>query len=308
MKIIVFLPCYNEEKTISKVIDDFKKELPEAEIVVFDNNSSDQSVNIARSKGATIYVEKKRGKGNVVKSAFNKLQADIYIMADADDTYPADEVHKLLKPILDGQADMTVGTRLENANAKELRKLHKFGNKFILFILNTVFRSKFKDILSGYRVMNKDFVKGIPLLSEGFEIETEITLQALERGYRVLEIPTKYRERPIGSFSKIETFKDGFKIVFTIISILRDYRPIVFFMSISVILLVLGLLSGGTVLIEYIQTKFVTRIPLAILSTLLIILSFISFMTGFIVSAINRRFEEMNIQIKKSLYKEEEQK
>jgi glycosyltransferase involved in cell wall biosynthesis len=300
MKVLVLLPCYNEELTLAKVIDDFRHELPEAEIVVFDNGSTDKSVSIARQKQATVYSEKKRGKGNVIKSAFDSLEADIYVMVDSDDTYPADEVKKLLQPVIDGEVDMTVGTRLENATKKQLRQLHKFGNKFILFILNTVFRARFKDILSGYRVMNRKFVKGIPLLSDGFEIETEITLQALERGFQVKEIPISYRERPAGSFSKIETFKDGFKIVFTIMSILRDYRPIIFFLTISAILFILGLITGGTVIIEYIQTKFITRVPLAVLSTLLIILSFISFMTGFIVSAINRRFEEMQALMRKS--------
>ncbi len=303
MKIIVFLPCYNEEQTIGKVIDDFRIQLPEAEIVVFDNNSTDKSVEIAESKNVTIYHEKKRGKGNVVKTAFNKLEADYYIMADADDTYPAEEIKKLMQPVIDGEADMVVGTRLEQAGSKELKQLHRFGNKLILFVLNFVFRAKFKDILSGYRIMNRDFVKSVPLLSEGFEIETEITIQALERGFRVKEIPISYRERPTGSESKIETFKDGFKIVFTIMSILRDYRPIAFFFSLSLILLILGLIAGGTVIIEYVQTKFITRIPLAVLSTLLIILSFISFMTGFIVSAINRRFEEMQILMKKIVNK-----
>src|SRR3989339_631216 len=218
MKVLVLLPCYNEELTLAKVIDDFRHELPEAEIVVFDDGSTDKSVSIARQKQATVYSEKKRGKGNVIKSAFDTLEADIYVLVDSDDTYPADEVKKLLQPVIDGEVDMTVGTRLENATKKQLRQLHKFGNKFILFILNTVFRARFKDILSGYRVMNRKFVKGIPLLSDGFEIETEITLQALERGFQVKEIPISYRERPAGSFSKIETFKDGFKIVFTIMS------------------------------------------------------------------------------------------
>ncbi len=308
MKILVLLPCYNEELTLAKVIDDFRHELPEAEIVVFDNGSTDKSVSIARQKQATVYLEKKRGKGNVIKSAFDTLEADIYVMVDSDDTYPANEVKKLLQPVIDGEVDMTVGTRLENATKKQLRRLHKFGNKLILFILNTVFRAKFKDILSGYRVMNRKFVKSIPLLSDGFEIETEITLQALERGFQVKEIPISYRERPAGSFSKIETFKDGFKIVFTIMSILRDYRPIIFFLTISIILFILGLITGGMVIIEYIQTKFITRVPLAILSTLLFILSFISFMTGFIVSAINRRFEEMQALMRKSTNRTNSQK
>lgn len=303
MKTIVFLPCYNEEQTLGKVIDDFRQYLPEAEIVVYDNNSTDQSAAIAKEKNATLYIEKRKGKGNVVKSAFNILEADIYIMSDADDTYPAEEIKKLMQPVLDGEVDMVVGTRLEKAGTKELKQLHRFGNKFIMFILNFVFRAKFKDILSGYRVMTRDFVKNVPLLSEGFEIETELTIQALERGYRVKEIPVAYRERPDGSESKIETFKDGFKIVLTIMSILRDYRPITFFFSISFILLLLGLIAGGTVLVEYIQTQFITRVPLAVLSTLLIIISFISFMTGFIVSAINRRFEEMQVLMKKNVNK-----
>lgn len=303
MKKVVFIPCYNEEITLGKVIDDFRRELPEAEIVVFDNNSTDRSLEIAREKGVKIYEEKRQGKGNVVKAAFDQLEADIYIMVDADDTYPAEEAKKLLKPVEEGEADVVVGTRLENADNKELRKLHQFGNRVILFLLNFSFRAHLKDILSGYRVMNRDYVKSIPLLSEGFEIETEMTLQALERGFRVKEISIQYRARPAGSESKLESFRDGFKIVFTIVSILRDYRPIAFFLGLCLILLALGLIAGLTVALEYFRTGLVTRMPLAILSTLLIILSFISLITGFIVSAINRRFEEMQVILKKRLNK-----
>ena len=302
MKTVLILPCYNEEKTLAKVIDDFRKQLPDIEIVVYDNNSQDRSVEVAQSKNVTVLREKKHGKGNVMKSAFNKLEADTYIMVDADDTYPAEDVHKLVKPVIDGEADMTVGTRLENATNEDIKQLHRLGNKLFLFILNTTFRKNLKDILSGYRVMNRDFVKGIPLLSEGFEIETEITLQALERGFRVKEIPVGYRSRPQGSESKIVPVRDGLKIIFTIMSILRDYRPIAFFLALSITLFALGLVAGITVTVGYLQTGLVTRIPLAVLSTLLIILSFISMVTGFIVSAINRRFEEMQILLKKQLH------
>lgn len=300
-KIIIILPCYNEEKTIGKVVDDFKKQLPDAEIIVYDNNSTDHSIEIARSKNVTIFLEEKQGKGNVIRTAFNKLEADYYIMVDADDTYPAEEVKKLLKPVINREADMVVGTRLENANNKAFKQLHRFGNQLFLFILNKAFKVKLKDILSGFRVMNREFVKGIPLLSEGFEIETELTLQALERNFQIKEIPISYRERPSGSESKISAFRDGFKIISTIISIFRDYRPMIFFFSLSSILFILGLIAGIIVTTGYFKTGLVTRIPLAILSTLLIILSIISLITGFIVSTINRRFREMQILLKKQL-------
>lgn len=301
MKTVVILPCFNEEQTLGKVIDDFRRVLPEAEIVVFDNNSTDRSVEIAQAKHVNVRHEKHRGKGNVMKAAFNQLEADIYVMVDSDDTYPAEVVRELIQPVIDEQADMVVGTRLENANEKNLRRLHQFGNRMILGMLNWTFRTHLKDILSGYRVMNDNFVKNIPLLSSGFEVETELTLQALEKGMVIKEIPIQYRERPEGSESKLRSFRDGYRIIWTIFSLLQDYRPMTFFSYLAGIFWVLGLIFGGIVIADYVDNGLVEKTPSAILATLLIIIGLIAFISGLIVSTINRRFLELNVLMDRKL-------
>lgn len=292
-KIIVFIPAYNEERAIGKVISDFKRCLPGVDIVVIDNNSQDQTAKIAKDQGAIVLEEKRQGKGFAIRKFFQEIKADIYVMIDADDTYPAEEVQKLLDPILQGEADMTVGTRLEQANNETLNLLHQAGNKFFVFFVNFCFRSRFKDIFSGYRVMTHEFVKNIPLLSSGFEIEAELTIQALERGFRIKEIPVKYRARPAGSYSKLRTWQDGWKILLSIFAILRDYRPMTFFTILAFLFFLAGLFFGLIVIFDYLQKGIVTRVPFAILSSLLIILGFSSFIGGFVVSSVNRRFEEI---------------
>lgn len=298
-EISIVIPCYNEEKTIEKVILDFKKYLPEAKIIVYDNNSTDKSVQLAKNLGIKVMFEKRQGKGNVTKAIFENINSDIYIMVDGDDTYPAEEVSRLLKPILEDKADMIVGTRLEAATNKTLRPLHQIGNRLILGVINLFFRTKFKDILSGYRIMNKKLIQSVPLLSSGFEIETELTLQALEKGLRIKEIPIKYRERPEGSESKLRTFQDGSKIIFTIMSILRDYRPMTFFPLLALLFLILGLILGSGVVIEYYQTGLVTKLPRGVLSLGLVIIGFVVFIAGFIVETINRRFKETHQLLKR---------
>ncbi|MFA6296285.1 MAG: glycosyltransferase family 2 protein [Patescibacteria group bacterium] len=292
-KITIVIPCYNEEKTISKVINDFKKELPNVEIIVIDNNSNDNSVKLAKESNAIVMTEEKQGKGYVVQKMFDEIDSDIYIMVDGDDTYFADDVHKLLQPVFDGKIDMSVGTRLEQATKKTLRPLHQFGNRVILEIINIFFRCNFKDILSGYRVMNKKFVKNIPILANGFEVETVLTLQALEKNLSIKEIPIKYKERPEGSHSKLKSFRDGSKILYTILSILRDYRPMTFFPLLAGIMIFIGFIIGVVIIIEYYQTGFVSRLPSAVLSVSLIILGAITFITGLVVDTINRRFKEL---------------
>ncbi|MBU1177597.1 glycosyltransferase family 2 protein [Patescibacteria group bacterium] len=297
----VVIPCYNEEKTIKKVITDFQRHLPEAEIIVYDNNSTDQTVKIAQAAGVKVLHEKRQGKGQVVKSMFDNIQADIYVLVDGDDTYPAEAARKLIKPVLDDEVDVVVGTRLEGADNKTLRPLHQIGNRIILGVINLFFRTNFKDILSGYRIMGKKFVHNVPLLSSGFEIETELTLQALERGFRIKEIPIKYRERPVGSQSKLKSFQDGSKIIFTIMSILRDYRPMTFFPLVASLFVLIGLIFGSTVIIEYYQTGFVTKLPRAVLSVSLILISSIVFVAGFVVETINRRFRETHILFRRQI-------
>lgn len=299
LKYAVIIPCLNEEKTIGKVINDFKKELPFARIVVFDNNSEDESMKIASNSGAEVVIEKRHGKGTVLQTAFNKIDSDIYIMVDGDDTYPAHEIKKLIEPILNDEADMVVGSRLEYATNKSIKFINKIGNVLILNILNLCFSSSLKDVLSGYRVMNKNFIKNLAIISTGFEIETELTLQALVRNFRIVEIPIKYRERIEGSTSKIKVFKDGLRILLTIIALMRDYRPFVFFSNITIFFFALGLIAGLSVVYQYLQTGIVQRLPLAVLSITLIIIGVIFFVTGFIVSTINRRFKEIEVFFKR---------
>lgn len=298
-RIAILIPCLNEEKTIGKVVADFKRELPHADIYVYDNGSTDQSIALAEQAGGIIKREPHKGKGNVVRSMFEDIEADVYIMVDGDDTYYAEEVHDLLQPVIDGKADMVVGDRLAKADAEALNWLHHFGNRFLLTILNALFGSNFKDILSGFRVMNRDFVKNIPLLAQEFEVETEMTIQALERRYIVEERPISYRARPDGSESKVNTFRDGFKILFTIFWILRDYRPMTFFSLAAGVFLVTGLGFGIVVIRDFLVTNEVLRLPTAILSIGLILISVFIATTGFIISTINRRFNELDILLKK---------
>ncbi len=300
-EIAVIIPCLNEKTTIAKVVGDFKAELPQAKIYVYDNGSTDNSVELAENAGAIVRVEPHKGKGNVVRRMFEEIEADIYIMIDGDDTYPAKEVHHLLKPVVEEGVDMVVGDRLAHTeNHKDsISWLHQLGNKFFLLMLNTLFRSNFKDILSGYRVMNRDFVKNIPLLAQEFEVETEMTIQALERRYIVVERPIHYRSRPDGSESKVNTFRDGFKILFTIVWILRDYRPMTFFSIVAGGFLGTGMILGSVIIQEFIQTGEVLRMPTALLSIGLVLIGVFVWLTGFMISTINRRFNELDTLMKK---------
>lgn len=298
-KIAVLIPCYNEEKTIGKVVDDFKKALPEADIFVYDNNSTDKSCEIAKEKGAIIRNELRQGKGYVVRRMFIDIDADIYIMVDGDDTYPAEEVRKLMKPIEDGVADMVVGDRLQNLEEGEMKSLNLFGNKMIRSFLNMLFRANLRDILSGYRVFNKEFVRNVPIRSEGFEIETEITLKALERDMRIFEVPTSFQDRPDGSHSKINHVSDGIRIMRTMLRILRDYRPFVFFTGLSTLLFIPAAVSGFIVIDQYLKTGLVDRIPLWITSIFLILISLLFFVTGFILRSVNQRIDDVEDLLKK---------
>src|SRR5579883_1742870 len=224
-KIAVIIPCYKEELTIGEVVRRFRQELPEADIYVFDNNSPDGTVEEAAKAGAIVKFERRQGKGYVVQSMFRQVDADVYVMVDGDSTYPPEAVHDLIAPVLDGAADMVVGSRLHAESDSIFKQQNRLANKLVLFALNTVFRVKLTDILSGYRAFNRDFVKGLPLFGGGFEIETELTIKAVERGYRIVEIPVNLTERPEGSFSKIKFVRDGFLIINTWLSLFRDYKP-----------------------------------------------------------------------------------
>lgn len=295
--IAIAIPCYNEEPTIAKVIADFRAQLPGADIFVFDNNSSDRTEEVARKQGAKIFFEKKQGKGHVMRNMFRTINSDIFVLVDGDDTYFAEDIHKLIEPIKEEKADMVVGNRLFK-NKRGFSSSHHFGNAVFRYLLNYLFNAKYADILSGYRVMTKDFYKNVPLLSKGFEIETELTLQSLERDYRIVEIPVGYRDRPKGSHSKISKFKDGSRIILTIISLLRDYRPMIFFGYLGGLFMAVGIFFGSIIINEYYRTGFINRVPTAILSITLIIIGVNALISGLILSAVNRRQKETEAIIK----------
>lgn len=298
MKITVMIPTLNEEKSISKVIKDFKKELPNAQIIVYDNGSTDNTVKLAREEGATVLFQKKRGKGNVVRAMFNNIESDIYIMVDGDDTYSGDNVKELIKFVQNGEADMVVGARL-NYEEKSFSLSHKFGNKLLTTIINKTFNTNLKDVLSGYRIMNREFVKEMVLLSSGFEVESELTIRSLQEGYRVKEIPIFYKARKKGSKSKLKTINDGWNILYTIITLFRDYNPIKFFSIFSLFFLSIGLAFGIKIVIEYFMTGLLWHVGTTILTALMIILSTIIFMMGLLLSSVNNKWKITQEMIKK---------
>ena len=300
-KIAILIPCYNEEKTIEKVILDFKKELPEAQIYVYNNNSTDKTLEIASSvDGIIVKNEYNQGKGNVIRRMFREVDADIYVMVDGDDTYPAEEVHKLIEPIVEGKADMTVGDRLSNGTYKNenKRKFHEFGNNLVKKSINVLFDNKLKDIMSGYRAFSRIFIKNIPILSPKFEVETELTLSALDKRFIIKEIPIIYRDRPEGSVSKLNTLQDGFKVIKTIVKMYKDYKPRKFFFIIAFILFLLGLIIGLPVIIEFAKTHYITKLPSAVLATGFMLISAVALQSGIILDTIvkaNKEKYELNL-------------
>ncbi len=300
MEVAVLVPCYNEELTIEKVIKDFKKELPDCKIYVYDNNSKDRTFEIALNNGAIVKKEYRQGKGNVVRSMFMDIEADCYIMVDGDDTYPAEFVHNLIEPILSKEADMVIGDRLSNGTYKNenKRKFHNLGNSMVRTLINKLFSSDINDIMTGYRSFSKEFVKSMPVLSEGFEIETEISIHALDKNFLIKELPIDYRDRPEGSFSKLNTFNDGMKVMKTIFTLFKDYKPFIFFGISSLILLVLGLAVGTPVVIEFIRTNYITKLPSAVLAVGLVVLSTLSFSCALILDTVvkqNKRVYELHL-------------
>lgn len=294
MDIAVLIPCYNEELTVEKVVRDFRKELPEAKIYVYNNNSTDKTVDLAIKAGAIVRNEHKQGKGNVVQTMFEEIDSDIYVLVDGDDTYPAKAINKLIKPIIDGTADMVVGDRLSNGSYKKENKrlFHNFGNFLVKKAINMSFGSKLNDIMTGYRVFNKKIVKNLPITTKKFEIETEMTLQALDKNYIIKEIPIEYKDRPNGSKSKLNTISDGMKVIREIIRLFKDYKPLKFFMILALILFILGLTVGIPVIIEFIRTNYIAKVPSAILATGLILLSVIFGQCGIILDTFVKRNKE----------------
>jgi glycosyltransferase involved in cell wall biosynthesis len=297
-RVAVLIPCYNEELTVEQVVGDFKSKLPEAEIFVYDNNSTDKTSEIAKRAGAIVRRENRQGKGFVVQRMFREIDADVYVMIDGDSTYPPNEVLKLINPILNDEADMVVGSRLMTDSASDFKKLNRFGNNVFLWTINYIFKVKLTDILSGYRAFNRNFVKNIPLFGGGFEIETELTIKSLARSYRIVEIPVKLTVRPEGSNSKINIVRDGILIFNMIFSLFRDYKPLTFFGSIGLLLMFFGFLIGGMVVYEFIQTGTVPRLPSAVLAVGLEISGMLSLTIGLVLHTIVRRSLEMEYQLR----------
>ncbi|NEX77478.1 glycosyltransferase [Bacillus thermocopriae] len=300
MEIAILVPCYNEEQTIGKVIDDFKRELPDAKIYVYDNNSSDRTYEIAQQHGAIVKKETMQGKGNVVRSMFREIDVDIYVMVDGDDTYPAEFVHEMIKPIMNKEANMVIGDRLSNGTYfnENKRMFHNFGNNLVKNLINFLYKSDIKDIMTGYRAFDKLFVKSMPIMSPGFEIETEMSLHALDKRFKIVEVPIDYRDRPEGSESKLNTFSDGIKVINMIFTLFKEFKPFQFFSLWSSVLLILGLAVGLPVIYEFIKTDYITKVPSAVLAVGLVILAVLLFAVGLIldtISSLNKKQYEMEI-------------
>lgn len=293
-RIAILIPCHNEEMTIGEVVSDFRTQLPQARIYVFDNNSTDSTVGIAEAAGAIVMHEPRQGKGNVVQSMFRTVEADVYVMVDGDDTYPADAVHRLIEPILSDKADMVIGSRLQHGSQSEFRALNRFGNRMYLFTLMRMFSVKLTDLLSGYRAFNRRFVAGTPLFGGGFETEAEMTIRAMARRFRVVEIAVNLRSRPEGSSSKIRVVRDGVVILKSMFALFRDYKPLAFFGSLGLILVGLGFIPGTMVILEFIRTGLIGRMPSAILAVGIVLSGFISIVVGIILHVVAQRFRELD--------------
>ena len=298
-KIAVLIPCYNESKTIEKVVRDFRKALPEARIYVYDNNSTDGTAEIARDAGAEVRYCYQQGKGNVIRRMFREIDAECYLMTDGDDTYPADAAPEMVRPILEKDADMVVGDRLSSTYFEEnKRPFHNFGNSFVRKAVNRLFHTDIRDIMTGYRAFSFSFVKTFPVLSEGFEIETEMSIHAADKNLYVENTVIKYRDRPEGSFSKLNTYSDGMKVIRTILHLFRVYCPMDFFGILGTFLVVLGALFMIPVLSGYVSTGLVEKMPTLIVCGFTVLAGIISFFTGLILqngTTKNRQDFEMHL-------------
>lgn len=297
-RVAVLIPCYNEELTIGAVVREFRAQLPHADIYVFDNNSGDRTQEEARAAGAIVEREGRQGKGYVVQSMFQRVEADVYVMVDGDATYEASAVHALMQPVLDQDADMVVGSRLHRTSRSEFKGLNRFGNQVFLSVLNAIFRVRLTDILSGYRAFSRDFVKSIPIFAGGFQIEAELTIKALERGYRIQEVPINLAQRPDGSLSKIRHLHDGVLILKMIASLFRDYKPLTFFGSIGLLWVAAGFGLGLPVVAEFIRTGLVPRLPTAVLSVGLVLSGMLVITVGLVLHTTVRRLQELEYQLR----------
>jgi len=291
--VVVVIPCLNEEQTIGKVVRDFISALPQATVVVVDNDSTDRSMEEASLAGATVMIERRRGKGHVVQTILEKVDADAYLMVDGDDTYPSSKAPELVSPILRDEADMVVGSRMSSSSKSQFRLANRLGNEFYRRVINVTFGTRLDDILSGYRCLSRRLVRGLPLFVTGFEVEAELTIKSLEKGFRIIEVPVDLRDRPPGSRSKIRIFRDGFRILSTILALLRDYKPMTFFGGLGLVLFLTGMVCGIAVMYEYLQPGSVVHVPAVILSTGLLLGGMTLGFVGLILHTVNRRFQEM---------------
>ena len=293
-KIAVLIPCYNESKTIKKVVEDYKKALPEADIYVYDNNSSDHTDEIAREAGAIVRYEYRQGKGNVIRSMFKDIDADCYLMIDGDDTYPAENAREMCDLVLNKKVDMVIGDRLSSTYFTEnKRPFHNFGNRLVRGLINFLFESNVRDIMTGYRAFSYEFVKTFPVLSKGFEIETEMTIHALDKNFLLEEVKVGYRDRPAGSVSKLNTYRDGFRVLKTIGRLFKEYKPTIFFSLLSLLFLIISVGFGIPVFAEYFNTGLVPRYPTLIFSGFMLMIALVLFACGVVLEVVVKKHRQL---------------
>ena len=307
-KIAVLIPCYNESKTVKKVVEDFRRELPEAVVYVYDNNSTDGTDEIAKAAGAVVRYEHQQGKGNVIRRMFREVDARVYVMVDGDDTYPAEAVSEMVKRILEEQADMVVGDRLSSTYYTEnKRPFHNFGNFLVKNCINRFFDTNIQDIMTGYRAFSYSFVKTFPVLSHGFEIETEMSIHAADKHMQVDNVIVDYRDRPEGSVSKLNTFSDGFKVLLRILNLYKNYKPFCFFSILSAVLGALGIGFLIPVIVEYVEIGLVPKFPTLIVSCFVLIAALQSLFAGLVLQSIEQKnkqdFEMLLIRVQ-NMYEE----
>ncbi len=312
MKIAVLIPCYNESKTIAKVVRDYRAALPEADIYVYDNNSTDHTDEIAREAGAIVRYEYRQGKGNVIRTMFREINADCYLMIDGDDTYPAENAREMVQLVLEKKVDMVVGDRLSATYFTEnKRPFHNLGNRMVRGLVNTFFKGDVRDIMTGYRAFSYQFVKSFPVLSKGFEIETEMTIHALDKNLSIKSIPVEYRDRPEDSVSKLNTYSDGFKVLKTIVRLFKEYRPLSFFGLFAALFALVGLCLFLPVLVEYFGTGLVPRFPTLIMSVGLFTFALLSLVCGLVLDTVakkHRQLFEINLNLLNLLHHKGETK
>lgn len=310
MKIAVLIPCYNESKTIAKVVADYRAALPEAEIYVYDNNSTDHTDDIARQAGAIVRYEYRQGKGNVIRTMFREIEADCYLMIDGDDTYPAENAREMVELVLDKKVDMVVGDRLSATYFTEnKRPFHNLGNRMVRGLVNTLFKGDIRDIMTGYRAFSYQFVKSFPVLSKGFEIETEMTIHALDKNLSVQSVPVEYRDRPTGSVSKLNTYSDGFKVLRTILRLFKEYRPLAFFGIIAAVFGAVGVGLFIPPLAEFIREHYVHKVPTLIVSGVMFTVALLMLVCGFVLDTVvkkHRQLFEINLNTLRLLHQKGE--